>query len=43
MLADGFDPKTGKFVAPDRVTKVFGGDLVSCRHLWSSYYDCSFT
>jgi hypothetical protein len=43
MLADGFDPKTGKFVAPDRVTKVFGGDLVSCRHLWGSYYDCSFT
>lgn len=43
MLADGFDPKTGKFAAPDRVTKLFNGDLVSCRRLWSHYYDCSFT
>ncbi len=43
MLADGFDPKTGKFVAPDKVTKLFHGDLVSCRWLWGDYYDCSFT
>lgn len=43
MLADGFDPKTGKFAAPDRVTKMFNGDLVSCRRLWGDYYDCSFT
>ena len=43
MLANGFDPKTGKFFAPERVTKIFGGDLVGCRHLWGSYYDCSFT
>lgn len=42
MLAKGFDPKTGKFAAPSRVTKLFGGDLVGCRHLWGSYYDCSF-
>ncbi|GAA3251647.1 hypothetical protein [Sphingomonas yabuuchiae] len=43
MLAKGFDGKTGKFAAPDRVTKLFGGDLVGCRHLWGNYYDCSFT
>ena len=43
MLADGFDPRTGKFRAPDGVTKLFDGDLVSCRHLWRDYYDCSFT
>lgn len=42
-LANGFDPVTGKFAAPDRVTKLFGGDLVACRHLWGDYYDCSFT
>jgi hypothetical protein len=43
MLAKGFDPKTGKFFAPDRVTKLFNGDLVGCRQLWGDYYDCSFT
>lgn len=43
MLAKGFDQKSGRFYAPDRVTKIFGGDLVSCRHLWGRYYDCSFT
>jgi len=43
MLAKGFDPRSGKFFAPDRVTKLFGGDLVSCRHLWGDYYTCSFT
>lgn len=43
MLADGLDPKTGKFIAPERVTKLFGGDLVGCRHLWGDYYSCSFT
>jgi hypothetical protein len=43
MLADGFDPKTGKFSAPDRITKLFGGDLVECWPLWGHYYRCSFT
>lgn len=43
MLADGFDVKTGRFVAPDRITKLFGGDLVGCRRLWRDYYRCSFT
>ncbi len=43
MQANGFDPVTGKFFAPDRVTKLFDGDLVNCRHLWGNYYDCSFT
>ena len=43
MLARGVDSKTGRFFAPDRITKLFNGDLVSCRHLWGSYYDCSFT
>ena len=43
MLADGFDSKTGEFAAPDRVTKLFYGDLVSCRPLWNDYYSCGFT
>jgi hypothetical protein len=43
MLAHGFDLRTGKFHAPDRITKLFEGDLVSCRHLWGDYYHCSFT
>ena len=43
MQAHGFDSVTGKFAAPEKVTKLFGGDLVSCRHLWGRYYDCSFT
>lgn len=42
MRADGFD-RTGKFAAPDEVTKLFGGDLVACRALWGGYYHCSFT
>ena len=42
MLADGFDSK-GKFRAPDRVTKLFGGDLVSCSHFFGHYYRCGFT
>ena len=42
MLADGFDSK-GKFRAPDRVTKLFGGDLVSCSHFFGHYYKCGFT
>jgi hypothetical protein len=42
MQADGFD-KNGKFAAPDRITKLFGGDLVECRALIGSYYKCSFT
>lgn len=43
MQADGFDPETGKFAAPDRITKLFYGDLLSCRHLWGNYYKCYFT
>lgn len=43
MKAKGFDPKTSKFYAPERITKLFGGDLVDCRHLWGDYYQCSFT
>lgn len=43
MRADGFDSRTGEFVAPDEVTKLFGGDLVSCRRLWGDFYACSFT
>lgn len=43
MQADGFDPGTGKFRAPDRVTKLFGGDLVWCRPVWGHYYECGFT
>lgn len=43
MLADGFDPNKGKFLAPERVTKLFGGDLVKCRRLLSDFYICSFT
>nr|WP_167956134.1 hypothetical protein [Sphingomonas jejuensis] len=43
MEARGFDPVTGDFHAPDHVTKLFGGDLVGCRHLMGHYYACSFT
>lgn len=43
MQADGFDPVTGTFHAPDRITGLFGGDLVACRPLWWDYYACSFT
>jgi hypothetical protein len=42
-LADGFDPATGRFAAPDRVTRLFGGDLVRCRRLARDYYLCTFT
>ena len=42
MKADGFDA-SGNFRAPEKVTKLFGGDLVSCRHLLDDYYACSFT
>ncbi|MCR5871381.1 MULTISPECIES: hypothetical protein [unclassified Sphingomonas] len=43
MQADGFDPVTGKFRAADRVTKLFGGDLLWCRPIWGDYYECGFT
>ena len=43
MQAYGFDPVTGKIRAPDRVTKLFGGDLVWCRPVWGDYYECGFT
>lgn len=42
MLAQGMDA-TGRFVAPSRVTRLFGGDLVGCRPLGGDYYLCSFT
>ncbi|WOK36298.1 hypothetical protein [Sphingomonas sp. C3-2] len=43
MSAKGFHPVTGAFYAPERVTKLFGGDLVSCHSLWGDFYHCSFT
>ncbi|AKH41737.1 hypothetical protein WYH_00681 [Croceibacterium atlanticum] len=43
MLADGFDSETGEFAAPERITKLFYGDIVSCRHMLGSFYNCSFT
>lgn len=43
MLADGWDPDTDEWRAPERITKLFYGDLVSCRPLWGNYYHCSFT
>lgn len=43
MEADGWDEATGEWRAPEDVTRLFGGDLVSCRRLWGDYYDCSFT
>ncbi|KKX33383.1 hypothetical protein [Rhizobium sp. LC145] len=43
MGAAGFDPASGKFAAPDSITKLFGGDLVQCRRLGDSYFFCSFT
>lgn len=43
MLADGFDARTGEFVAPEHITKLFYGDIVSCRHMLGDFYRCSFT
>jgi len=43
LMADGFDPTTGKFRAPDKITKLFYGDLVTCHRLWGNYLSCSFT
>ncbi|MGH0223190.1 hypothetical protein NKY68_24460 [Sinorhizobium meliloti] len=43
MRADGFDPISSTFAAPDSITKLFGGDLVRCRRLSDSYFFCSFT
>jgi hypothetical protein len=43
MQADGFNPTTGQFVAPERITKLFYGDLLFCRHMQGSFYTCSFT
>lgn len=42
MLADGWDNQ-GNWRAPERITKLFDGDIVSCRPLWGDYYHCSFT
>jgi hypothetical protein len=42
-LADGWDPATGAFKAPRRVTKLFNGDLVSCSRLLGDFYRCWFT
>lgn len=41
MKADGFDA-SGTFRAPQQITKLFGGDLLYCRHLLGDYYSCSF-
>ena len=41
--AGGFNPTTGQFVAPERITKLFYGDLLFCRHMQGSFYNCSFT
>ncbi|SMC83956.1 hypothetical protein SAMN06272759_108152 [Novosphingobium sp. B1] len=43
MMANGFNSKTGEFQTPEPITKLFGGDLVSCRRLWGDYLTCSFT
>lgn len=43
MLAEGFDDVTGQLRGPQRIVELFGGDLIGCRHLWDSYYKCSFT
>lgn len=37
------DGGTVQFTAPPGIREVFGGDLVSCRHLQGHYYSCSFT
>lgn len=42
LKADGWDAR-GKFRAPDRITRLFGGDLVACHRLWGDYLKCSFT
>jgi len=36
MMAD-------RIATPEHITKLFGGDLVGCRHLSGHYYECSFT
>ena len=36
-----FDP-TGEVMLADGLD-LFGGNLVGCRHLWDSYYKCSFS
>lgn len=33
----------GEFSAPPDIKQLFGGDLVSCRHVEKSYYRCWFT
>jgi hypothetical protein len=38
-----FDGGEQRFTAPQQVKALFGGDLVSCRHLYKHYYSCSFT
>lgn len=43
MLSNKFDSAKGRSAAPERITKLFGGDLMGCRHLWGSYYKCAFT
>lgn len=43
MLADGWEPDTGVWRAPNRITKLFDGDLIGCTPLWGHYYHCRFT
>jgi hypothetical protein len=35
--------KPGRYTAPPRVQKWFGGDLVTCSHLAGHFYRCGFT
>ena len=43
-LARGFDTAIpGGYTAPDRIKKLFGGDMVGCTRLWGDYYRCSFS
>lgn len=43
MLAKGFDREGERLRTPFHILKLFGGDLVACRHIWGDYYRCSFT
>ncbi|MCK5909367.1 MAG: hypothetical protein KAG62_05405 [Caulobacter sp.] len=35
--------KPGRYTAPPRIQKWFGGDLVACSHLAGHFYRCGFT
>jgi ABC-type transport system involved in multi-copper enzyme maturation permease subunit len=42
LQAKGFT-NGGKFTAPDKIKKIFGGDLVSCKAIYGNFYRCRFT